>query len=94
MKADSTQVILRPLITEKCVAESTQQNKYHFEVARSANRAMVKQAVEDLFDVRVQSVRTATRRGKPRRVRFKKGHTRVWKKAVVTLVPGDSIELI
>jgi len=94
VKADTTQILLRPLITEKAVDDSTHRSTYHFEVARHANKAMIKQAVEEMFNVRVADVRTATRRGKPRRVRFKRGHTRVWKKAVVTLVPGDSIELI
>ena len=94
MKLDDTQILLRPLITEKGVDDATHKGTYHFEVPRSANKAQVREAIERLFSVRVASVRTLTRRGKPRRVRFKKGHTRVWKKAVVALVPGDSIELI
>ena len=94
MRRDPTQVLVRPLITEKGVHESSQHNTYHFEVACDANKTQIREAVEKLFNVRVHSVRTAMRRGKPRRVRFKRGHTRVWKKAVVTLAPGDSIELI
>ena len=94
MKADASQVILRPLVTEKGVDSATRENTYHFEVARWANKAQIEDAVRQLFDVRVAQVRTATRRGKPRRVKFKRGHTRVWKKAMVKLVPGDSIELI
>lgn len=94
MKLDPTQILMRPLVTEKGVDDATHNNSYHFEVPREANKAQIREAVERLFDVRVHDVRTMVRRGKPRRVRFKQGTTRVWKKAVVTLVPGDSIELI
>lgn len=91
---DDTKIILRPLITEKGVEAATHQNKYQFEVAMTANKAQIRQAVEHVFNVKVQSIRTAIHQGKPRRVRFKKGHTRIWKKAVITLVPGNTIEFI
>jgi large subunit ribosomal protein L23 len=94
VKASDTQIILRPLVTEKGVEAATRINTYQFEVAREANKAEIKAAVERIFKVKVRSVRTAMRRGKPRRVRFKRGHTRVWKKAVVRLVPGHTIEFI
>ncbi len=92
--ADETKIILRPLITEKGVEAATHHNTYQFEVAMTAGKAQIRQAVEAAFNVKVKSVRTAIHQGKPRRVRYKKGHTRIWKKAVVTLVPGNTIEFI
>ena len=94
MKAVDTQIIIRPIITEKGVDAATRHNTYQFEAAIGANKAEIRSAVERIFKVKVHSVRTAVRIGKPRRVRFKKGHTRIWKKAVVTLAPGHTIEFI
>ena len=79
------QVILRPLVTEKGMHRSTRNNAYAFEVHRLATKADVRRAVEDLFDVTVLNVRTQMRKGKPRRTRFRLGHTGDWKKAIVTL---------
>ena len=79
------QIILRPLVTEKGMHRSTRNNAYAFEVHRLATKADVRRAVEDLFDVTVLKVHTQTRRGKPRRTRFRIGHTGDWKKAIVTL---------
>lgn len=94
MKLDSFQVVIRPLVTEKGMDQITDLNQYPFEVHGKANKADIRRAIEDVFDVRVLKVRTMSRRGKPRRVRFRRGHTRQWKKAVVTLVPGDSLDFI
>lgn len=79
------QVILRPLVTEKGMHRSTRNNQYSFEVNPQATKEDVKRAVEDLFHVKVEKVRTQNRRGKPRRHRFKQGQTKAWKKAIVTL---------
>lgn len=79
------QIILRPLVTEKGMHRSTRNNAYAFEVHRLATKADVRRAVEELFDVTVLQVRTQTRKGKPRRTRFRVGHTGDWKKAIVTL---------
>jgi large subunit ribosomal protein L23 len=79
------QVILRPLVTEKGMHRSTRNNAYAFEVHRLATKADVRRAVEDLFDVTVLKVHTQTRKGKPRRTRFRAGITGDWKKAIVTL---------
>ena len=79
------QVILRPLVTEKGMHRSTRNNQYSFEVNPIASKDDVRRAVEDLFNVKVEKVRTQNRRGKPRRHRFKLGHTKAWKKAIVTL---------
>lgn len=94
MKMDSYQVLIRPLITEKGMTQLNEANQYPFEVHVKANKTDIRRAVEDVFGVHVRQVRTMTRKGKPRRVRYRSGHTRHWKKAVVTLVPGDSIEFI
>jgi large subunit ribosomal protein L23 len=86
------QVILRPLVTEKGVHRSTRNNAYAFEVHRLATKTDVRRAVEELFDVTVVRVATQTRKGKPRRTRFRSGRTGDWKKAIVTLDTEDRIE--
>lgn len=86
-------VIVRPLITEKATRLSGE-GKYAFEVQRRANKTQIKVAVERGFDVRVEKVNVMTMKGKPRKVvgnRIKRQPS--WKKAVVTLVHGDKIEL-
>ena len=79
------QVIVRPLVTEKGMHRSTRNNAYAFEVHRLATKSDVRRAVEELFNVKVVKVHTQTRKGKPRRTRFKAGTTGSWKKAIVTL---------
>jgi large subunit ribosomal protein L23 len=79
------QVILRPLVTEKGMHRSSRNNAYAFEVNKLATKADVRRAVEALFDVSVLKVHTQNRKGKPRRTRMEIGHTKDWKKAVVTL---------
>jgi large subunit ribosomal protein L23 len=79
------QVILRPLVTEKGMHRSTRNNQYAFEVHARATKDDIRRAIEDLFNVKVDKVRTQNRRGKPRRHRFKQGVTKTWKKAIVTL---------
>jgi large subunit ribosomal protein L23 len=79
------QVILRPLVTEKGMHRSTRNNQYAFEVNTQATKDDVRRAVEDLFHVKVEKVRTQNRHGKPRRHRFKMGTTKAWKKAIITL---------
>lgn len=85
------QVIRRPLVTEKGTHLSEKLNSYSFEVHPLASKADVKKAVEQLFEVRVVSVRTQTRIGKPRRHKFVEGRTRNWKKAIVKLHDEDRI---
>ena len=86
------QIILRPLVTEKGMHRSTRYNQYAFEVNRLADKADVRRAVEELFDVKVVKVRTLNRKGKPRRDKFTYGHTKSWKKAIVTLDPEHRID--
>ena len=85
LSLESHQVLLRPLVTEKGMHRSERYNQYSFEINVLATKEDVRRAVEELFDVRVTKVRTQNRVGKSRRFRFRRGKTRSWKKAVVTL---------
>jgi large subunit ribosomal protein L23 len=86
------QIILRPLITEKNT-NLMAYNKYSFEVDRNANKAQIKHAIEEIFNVTVTKVHTMNMRGKMRRRGMQYGYTADWKKAIVTLTEGDRIEL-
>ncbi len=86
------QVILRPLITEKATILAGEQ-KYAFEVDRRANKNQVRDAVETAFNVHVVKVNTMNVRGKSRRVGRRYSHTRDWKKAIVTLAEGETLQL-
>jgi large subunit ribosomal protein L23 len=81
----SYQVVVRPLVTEKGMHRSTRNNQYSFEVNPLATKDDIRRAVEELFSVKVDKVRTQNRRGKHRKYKFKQGQTKSWKKAVVTL---------
>ena len=85
------EVIRRPSVTEKGTALK-EQNKYCFEVDRRANKIEVKRAVEALFNVKVAAVHTVAMRGRVKRVGRFAGRTPDWKKAIVTLKEGHSIE--
>jgi len=91
-KLEPHQVVLRPLVTEKGTHQFTRHNAYSFEVNLWATKEQVKEAVEELFNVRVEKVRTQNRLGKQRRYRFKMGRLPNWKKAIVTLHEEDRIE--
>lgn len=92
LRLEPHQVILRPLVTEKGVHRSTRTNQYAFEVNALADKNDVKRAVEELFEVSVEKVRTQNRKGKPRRHKFRYGKTKNWKKALVTLDPAHRID--
>ena len=85
------EVLRRPLITEKSTALQAQ-NKYAFETADGANKLMIKQAVEKAFKVTVTSVNVITMQGKKKRLGRRQVISLPWKKAIVTLKPGDKIE--
>lgn len=93
MKDTTYGIVVRPLVTEKGTHQSQTRNAYAFEVAHDANKAQIKQAVQRIYDVKVKEVRTANRKGKPRRAGMKWGRTRRWKKAVVVLHPDYHIDL-
>ena len=86
------QVILRPLVTEKSTHQSTRYNAYAFQVNPLATKTQIKAAVEELFNVKVEAVRTQVREGKKRRFRQAMGQLPTWKKAVVTLSDQGKIE--
>jgi large subunit ribosomal protein L23 len=85
-------VLLRPIITEKTTV-LTGADKYVFEVDLRANKNQIKEAVQVAFNVRVMEVNTMVMKGKPKRFGRRVTNRPDWKKAIVTLVPGDKIEL-
>ena len=89
---DLTQVIKKPVITEKSTIEREERNLVTFVVHPKATKPEIKKAVEQLFDVKVKNVRTARFRGKSRRYGKDVGRKPLWKKARVQLHPGESIE--
>ncbi len=86
------EVLRQPLISEKNTALQAQ-GKYVFEVAKETNKHQIKQAVEKAFKVKVTAVNVMTVPGKERRVGKRQVLTQSWKKAIVTLKPGDKIEI-
>ncbi len=89
---DYYQIVKRPLHSEKSVADRDLTNSYHFEVNKKANKIQIKEAIEKLFEVKVKGVRTGNRSGKKRKSRNKVYKTSSWKKAIVTLKEGDTID--
>jgi large subunit ribosomal protein L23 len=85
------EVLRRPLITEKTTVLQGL-NKYAFEVADGSNKLMIKQAVEKAFKVTVTGVNVVTMQGKKKRMGRREVISLPWKKAIVTLKPGDKIE--
>jgi large subunit ribosomal protein L23 len=90
---DPRLVVKKALITEKGTVLREQRNQYVFEVARDANRIEIQRAVEVIFSVKVRDVRTMQIRGKVKRQGRFAGKKSDWKKAVVTLMPDQKIEL-
>jgi large subunit ribosomal protein L23 len=84
-------IIKAPIDTEKTDIQKEMYNKVSFEVDPTANRVEIRKAVEQIFDVKVQSVRTMHVRGKVKRRGRIAGRTKNWKKAIVTLMPGSRI---
>ncbi len=84
-------IILRPIITEKSSLMKEGANQYVFEVARTANKIEIAQAVEQLFKVKVLSVRVINLEGKSRRLGRFTGKRSDWRKAIVKLNPKDKI---
>jgi large subunit ribosomal protein L23 len=91
MSMDPSRIIRRPVITEKSTVLKDKFREVCFEVARDANKSEIKKAVEHLFKVKVESVRTQLRPGKERRVGRHSGHTGDWKKAIVRLKAGEKM---
>ena len=85
-------MINRPIVTERSF-DLMAQNKYTFEVAKDANKIEIAKAIEKIFNVKVVNVNTMNVKPKKKRVRYVAGYTRSWKKAIVELADGDSIEI-
>lgn len=90
MAANPRDILLKPIVTEK-TAEMMQDNKYTFKVALTANKVEIRQAVEQIFKVRVLSVNTMRVLGKMKRMGRHMGKRPDYKKAIVKLAPGETI---
>ncbi|HJN03445.1 MAG: 50S ribosomal protein L23 [Nitrospinota bacterium] len=90
---DIYRVIVKPLITEKSTDQQASHNKYTFQTNLRANKHEIKAAVEELFKVKVIDVRTCVYHGKKAKVGRNSGFKPEWKKAIVTVKEGDSIQL-
>ena len=93
MSRQARDILIRPLITEESSILQAEQNKYTFEVHRSATKIDIRNAIESMFEVRVSSVRTMNVPGKDRRVGRNIGRRPDWKKAVVKLAEGETIDM-
>ncbi len=99
---DYRKILIRPLYTEKMSILEETQRKYAFQVENSANKIQIKQAVEDKFDVKVEKVATMNRKGKAKKMSVRSGGRAIqtlgfqssWKRAVVTLKEGFTIDLL
>lgn len=94
MNVELHKVLKRPIVTEKSTALKEAKGQVVFEVHRSATKPVIKAAVEKAFQVKVLDVNTMVVRGKFKRFGRFEGKKPNWKKAVVTLRPGDTIEVI
>jgi large subunit ribosomal protein L23 len=93
MSLHPNEVLLAPVVSEKSYAQIEENNTYSFRIHPDAHKTQVRQAVEELFDVKVLRVNIAMVQAKPKRRGFHKGTKPGWKKALVQLKPGDSIEI-
>ena len=89
---EARDILIRPIVTEKSTA-LMEQGKYTFRVPLAATKIQIRQAVEQIFRVKVQAVNTMRYEGKVKRLGRTQGRRSDWKKAVVTLKPGETIEL-
>lgn len=87
------ETVVRPLITEKSSAAYQDRGEYTFEVHPDASKPQIRQAIEELFGVKVTDVWTSNQRGKEKRMGRNVGRRPNWKKAIVKLREGDSIEI-
>jgi large subunit ribosomal protein L23 len=88
------EVLLSPLLTEKGTLLKEKENKVLFKVAKDANKIEIKKAVEEIFKVKVESVRTMNYKGKKKRLGRFEGMRPSWKKAIVTLKEGEKLDFI
>jgi large subunit ribosomal protein L23 len=91
---DPFRIIRAPLLTEKCHDLKEKYNQVAFRVLPDANKTEIKEAVERIFKAKVASVNVINIAGKKKRLGRNVGHRSDWKKAIVTLKPGEKIEII
>jgi len=94
MSKDPRHIVRRPLITEKGNQLRIENNSYLFEVDRKANKIEIAGAIAEIFDVKVEEVRTINCSGKTRRSRGRPGKRPDWKKAIITLDKEDTIDVV
>ena len=88
------QIIKKPVITEKATDDGAERNAYHFRVPVDANKVEIRKAIERLFEVKVKGVNTMVVAGKWRRRGYTRGQSQTWKKAMVTLAEGQTIDIL
>ena len=93
MSLHPNEVLLAPVVSEKSYAQIEQTNTYSFRIHPDAHKTQVRQAVEELFDVTVLRVNVLKVQSKPKRRGMHRGTKPGWKKAIVQLKPGDTIEI-
>ena len=89
---EARDIVIKPVVTEKSIG-LMENNKYVFKVALSANKIEIKKAIEEIFKVKVVDVNTVRVKGKEKRMGRSVGRTSDYKKAIVQLAEGDSIEI-
>lgn len=92
-ESEARKLLIAPVITEKGTVLQEKENQYLFRVAPGANKIQVREAIEKIFKVHVTGIRTITVHGKMRRMGRSQGRKPSWKKAIVTLKEGETIEL-
>jgi large subunit ribosomal protein L23 len=93
MSLHPNEVLLAPVVSEKSYAQIESRNTYSFRIHPDAHKTQVRQAVEELFNVKVVRVNVSKVQSKPKRRGMNRGRRPGWKKAIVQLQPGDSIEI-
>ncbi len=91
---DPLDIVVCPVITEKGTALKERDGQYIFKVTKTSNKIEIKRAIEKIYKVKVEKVNTLMVRGKTKRMRMSRGKTPDWKKAIVSLQEGESIEFI
>ena len=89
---DARQIVIRPIVTEKSTVLREESNQFAFRVLTRASKRQIAVAIEDLFEVHVMDVRTMRMQGKKKRMGKNLGRRPSWKKAIVTLAEGDTID--
>ena len=93
MSLHPNEVLLAPVVSEKSYEQIEDNHRYSFRVHPDAHKTQIRQAVEELFDVKVEGVNVVEVRPKPKRRGFSRGQKPGWKKAIVQLRAGDKIEI-